>query len=249
MRRIVREAIGSKTEKYLIKKQDEIDKGKDVESTWKYARNTKSMKEVLSVLTRMAGKRRRCMYCEDSRGTTIEHYWPKSVYKEKTFKWLNLLLLCQGCQSHKGACFDLDPCGMPLLIDPTSEDPWDSLFFESHTGMVTARYMSHAKMFDRRGEHTTHEKILPLNIEAITEGRLRTKRNLHRAASAFLSDIDQGNPLREARDSLFEAIRDNDAYGLAVWYFVHDGSGEEPFRGLQLRFPGVWAAISKVLAH
>ncbi len=111
-----------------------------VESLWKKARKTKSLQAVFNCLIEMSGKRQRCMYCDDSRGTTIEHYWPKSVYWSKCFLWENMLLLCQGCQCHKGNRFDLDSRGQPLLINPVDDDPWDFLFFETTTGILVARY-------------------------------------------------------------------------------------------------------------
>ena len=40
--------------------------------------------------------------------------------------------------------------------------------------------------------HTTHSRVLPLNIEAITEGRLRTKRNLQRAIEAIFGSSTVG---------------------------------------------------------
>src|SRR5437016_3340174 len=99
MRKIVRLHPSPRAQAYLAKKQAAIARGGNLESTWKNARKTKAFRELFAVLIRMAGRRERCMYCEDSRGTTIEHFWPKARYKERAFVWINLLLVCQGCQS------------------------------------------------------------------------------------------------------------------------------------------------------
>jgi uncharacterized protein (TIGR02646 family) len=187
------------------------------------------------------------MYCEDSRGTTVEHFWPKSVYKAKCFLWENMLLLCQGCQSHKGNRFYLDSNGQPLLINPVDEDPWDFLFFESATGILTARYDPSIGAPNHKGEHTTDSKTLPLNIEAITEGRVRIKNNILRAVRTFLRDVESGRLVGEAEFDLTQAIQDNSDYGLCVWFFVRDGKDGTPFRDLWINHPNTWENISRIV--
>ncbi|WP_224240151.1 HNH endonuclease family protein [Hyalangium gracile] len=82
----------------------------------------------------------RNMYCEDSAGTDIEHFWPKSEYPEKAFSWTNYLLACSGCNSnHKREKFPRDEAGAPLLIDPTVEDPRTHLALSLRTGEYVAR--------------------------------------------------------------------------------------------------------------
>jgi uncharacterized protein (TIGR02646 family) len=91
--------------------------------------------EIRAALDLMASGLGRCMYCEDSRGTDIEHFWPKSAYPERTFHWDNYLLACGGCNSnHKRDQFPLDSAGSPLLINPTAEEPRDHLLLMSSTG-------------------------------------------------------------------------------------------------------------------
>lgn len=82
--------------------------------------------EVRAVLKRMASGRDRCMYCEDSEGTDIEHFWPKSTYPDKAFSWSNYLLACSHCNSnHKRVKFPMTN-GEPDLLDPTTEVPADA---------------------------------------------------------------------------------------------------------------------------
>src|SRR5437870_1894125 len=66
----------------------------DVSVEWKTARQTLGLKGVLATLQRMMGERQRCMYCLDSHGTDIDHFWPKQPYPDRMFVWTNLLLGC-----------------------------------------------------------------------------------------------------------------------------------------------------------
>jgi len=242
MRRICRETLPKPTASYLNRKQSEIDRGADPRGKWKNARTTKTMKRVAGILARMSGKRSRCMFCGDSRGMDIEHFWPVVPYKDRTFLWENLLWACSECNRKKGNRFDLDPAGRPLLIDPTAEDPWDFLFFDAHTGIIKAKCDPDTGAFSPKGKYTTDSKNLPINIEAVTEGRQRTARSLRRAVRAFLdkapADCDG------AKSDLLQVIRDNDDYGLIAWYFVREGGREEPFRSMKQTYPSVWNEIS-----
>ena len=243
MRKLIRVDLPGTCRTYLVRKQQEVDSGKAVGPLWKKSRRTKTMKRVFEVLTKMTGVRCRCMYCEDSRGTTIEHFRPKSTYPERAFVWLNLLLLCQGCQSHKGDRFALDTNGDALLIDPTAEDPWDYLFFDSQTGIITGRFPPAGIVPHPKGEHTTLPGTLPLNIEAVTEGRLRTMRNLRRAVRSFLKCSPESQSNSEAQNALLEAVQDNDSYGLKAWFFLRDGRFESPFRELESDHGIIWQVI------
>ena len=90
---------------------------------------------VRSTLERMAAGRARCMYCEDDRGTDIEHFYPKATYPLRAFSWCNYLLACGHCNSNlKREQFPLDAAGQPALVDPTVDDPADHLVFLPTTG-------------------------------------------------------------------------------------------------------------------
>lgn len=70
------------------------------------------------------------MYCEDSLGTDIDHFWPKSDYPDRTFLWENYLLACSHCNSNlKRSQFPRDAAGQPELLDPTVDEPSDHLLF------------------------------------------------------------------------------------------------------------------------
>jgi uncharacterized protein (TIGR02646 family) len=79
------------------------------------------------------------MYCEDSRGTDIEHFWPKERYHDKAFSWENYLLACSHCNSNeKRTQFPTkqhkNGQETPLLIDPTKDEPLEHLFLSIKTG-------------------------------------------------------------------------------------------------------------------
>jgi uncharacterized protein (TIGR02646 family) len=187
------------------------------------------------------------MFCGDSRSTDIEHFWPKIRYRQRVFRWDNMLWICAGCNRQKGDRFRLDRKRRPLLIDPTAEDPWDFLYFDWHTGNITARYDPSTGRAHTKGVYTVDSTTLPLNIEAVTEGRLRTRRNLRRAVYHFLTHTASGAEPDALEAELLEAVQDNDDYGLAHWYFRRDGRTEEPFHSLQASHRGVWDRIAQAL--
>lgn len=80
MRRILRAELPRRLLFYLEKKQREVDSGGIVSTLWKQARNTQAMKQAFGILASMGGGRQRCMFCEDSRGVDIDHFWPKDAY-------------------------------------------------------------------------------------------------------------------------------------------------------------------------
>jgi uncharacterized protein (TIGR02646 family) len=247
MRRVTRRALPQRAASYLDRKQQEIDGGRDIPTTWDNARQTKTMKEVAKTLAMMAGKRHRCMFCGDSRSTDIDHFWPKIRYRDRVFRWDNLLWICAGCNRQKGDQFPLDRDRRSLLIDPTVEDPWNFLYFDRFTGNITAKYDLSSGQPHPKGTHTVDPAILPLNIEAVTEGRLRTRRNLVRAVKNFLSGMATSAESGAAENELSEAVLDNDDYGLADWYFRADGRTEEPFRTLRAAYPSLWEKIAQAI--
>ncbi|WP_371364896.1 HNH endonuclease [Pseudomonas sp. QL9] len=127
MRRLNRPALSKKTVRTLARSTAKVaqahDPKQDAETRW--GRKPKvAFKEVRSSLEEMASGRSRCMYCEDSLGTDIDHFKPKADYPHEAFNWENYLLACSYCNSNlKRTQFPLDANGGALLIDPTVEDP------------------------------------------------------------------------------------------------------------------------------
>ncbi len=140
MRALQRPELESPLVDYLEDQQHKVDAGADVRATWKTQRQSTSMFRIAELLRRMTGSHERCMYCEDSRGTDFDHFWPKLRYPERAFLWLNFLLACAACNRAKGDRFPKNEAGDPLLIDPTKSDPWDFLFYDPETDELTPRW-------------------------------------------------------------------------------------------------------------
>lgn len=102
-------------------------------------KSNKAFVEIRERLREMATGVERCMYCEDSAGTDIEHFYPKSLYPERAFEWKNYLHACSHCNSNeKRGQFPLDAEGQPLLLNPTVEKPIDHLRLSPSTGVFDA---------------------------------------------------------------------------------------------------------------
>jgi uncharacterized protein (TIGR02646 family) len=205
----------------------------DVAAEWKKARQTQSLKSVIATLQRMMGERQRCMYCLDSHGTDIEHFWPKEPFPARMFIWPNLLLCCAECGRFKGNTFPLAN-GQPLLVDPTSENPWGHLDFDPLTGNIVARFRADQNEYSGKGTATV--EVLHLDRrEALAAGYQRTFRRLARLVSDALA---QAQP---QADALIHSLREADDHGLLSWCFHGSGKREPPFRDLRDQQPGIWA--------
>ncbi|MET1071387.1 MAG: HNH endonuclease [Umezawaea sp.] len=119
------------------------------------------------VLAGMAPGIECCMYCGDSRGTDIDHFEPIARNPLRTFDWLNHLLACSTCNSHnKGSRFPVGPDGSPLLIDPTTEDPFDHLLLTPTLGVYRG--------LTPKGRATI--EVCDLNRYPLTRGRQNSLR-------------------------------------------------------------------------
>ena len=238
MQKIQRLALLPETVKALNRKQRAANKKRtagnlNVEATWKSARQTIPVKAALDVLQMMAGNRQRCMYCGDSHGTDIEHFWPKNPYSDRMFRWPNYLLCCTECGRFKGNNFPLDNQQSPLLIDPTTEEPWQFLDFDPATGNVVARFDTATNDWKPKGTETV--KALHLDCrEALaasyqkTHGRLKS-----RIETAIQSAVLNAN-------ALMQELRETDDHGLLGWCFIGTGQNVEPFASLRQNHPAVW---------
>lgn len=240
MRRWIRPTPPARLARFIETKQLEVDAGGDVNVLWTRARRTQSVRRLATLLASATGIRERCMYCEDSRGTDIEHFRPRASHRQFSFIWVNWLWACTGCNRAKGHRFPLDAHGEALLIDPTAENPWDSLHFDSTTGEITARWVGGAE--EPKGK-TTIELLSPLRGQAVSEGRMRTRRNLVRAVREFLR-APAANDADDAHiQDLIQAVVDNSGYGLDEWFFLRDGAEEDPFRDLCALCPRTWTRV------
>jgi len=243
MRKVTRLALPSQTQKALQRRQTTFDLahalGALIEGEWRSARRTKALRTVVATLKTMAGTRERCMYCCDSHGTDIDHFWPKSVCPGRMFQWLNMLLACTECGRFKASTFPIVD-GVPQLIDPTAEDPWAHLDFDPDTGVVVARYDVALDAEDARGVATV--RVLQLDRrEALNDGYLKTWRRLAAVVAAALR-----NRAPDAA-SLTAALREADDHGLLGWCFRGTGQNVSPFAELRARHDEVWDACTQTL--
>lgn len=246
MRFVKRIDLDGNLRKDLDRRQADIDQkqseGKLIASTeWKKARTTRTLESVLGKLKSMMGGHERCMYCLDSHGSDIDHFWPKASYPERMFRWLNLLLCCTECGRYKADQFPLAE-GLPLLVDPTAEEPWAFLDFDPATGNIVARFDANKNQWLTKGLETV--KILHLDRrEALAAGHQKTYRRLkERVVQAITqTELDAGE--------LLAHLRDVDNHGLLGWCFLGTGQYTPPFCELRERHPKVWAACIDEIPH
>ena len=244
MRKIQRLALPTATQKALNRKQTAANKKNgagtlNIEKTWKSARQTKPVKAALGVLQTMAGNRQRCMYCGDSHGTDIDHFWPKNPYPQRMFRWPNWLLCCTECGRFKGDDFPLAN-GLPLILDPTAEDPWQYLDFDTATGNLVARFDPVINDWKVKGNETV--KALHLDRrEALAASYQHTHQRLKSRVEAALQE-----PAPDA-STLAQALRDADDHGLLGWFFTGTGQNAEPFASLRQNHPNVWQTCRQIL--
>ncbi|MBH0780742.1 HNH endonuclease family protein [Nocardia bovistercoris] len=161
---IARDELSSRTMRTLRARQGRVDSAADpttkAAASWRtFSGNARD--EVLNVLRGMCSGLERCMYCEDSQGTDIDHFRPKTSYPEWAFAWENYLLACSRCNSnHKRDRFPLRR-GRALLIDPTGADPFAHLALSLSTGLYVG--------LDDIGE--TSIDVYGLNREICVGGR------------------------------------------------------------------------------
>ncbi|WP_438035724.1 hypothetical protein [Sorangium sp. So ce204] len=127
---------------------------------WDRKRKNKPISVAREMLLRMCPSSRYCMFCEDSRGSDVEHFRPKALYPEFVFAWANFLYACSLCNPSKSSRFKVfrpdgtildvtrkqgapvmaPESGEALLIDPRHEDPLDLMHLDLSTGRFDARH-------------------------------------------------------------------------------------------------------------
>ncbi|WP_407109552.1 hypothetical protein ACE1N8_00045 [Streptomyces sp. DSM 116494] len=106
----------------------------------------------------------RCMYCDDSRGTDIDHFQPLENAPLRAFEWSNHLLACSYCNSNaKRSQYPVNADGVCLLVDPSAEDPADHLQLLLESGLYDPVDKS------PRGEETI--RVFGLNRPDLVKGR------------------------------------------------------------------------------
>lgn len=241
MRRFKRKPLPAPEAEKLCNEQTKanaklVAKTLNVNKEWDRARRNKPLNKAFTTLLEMAGNRQRCMYCGDSQGTDIEHFWPKSPYPRKMFRWNNMLLGCTACgRDFKGSAFPRDAAKKPLLIDPTSkDDPWQHLDFDPQTGNFSPRFNAQRQPAPK-GEATVATLHLDKR-ESLASG--------HQKAYKRISDriTEAVNAAQPVAGALVSGLKDDDEYGLLGWCFRGAGVNEQPMAALRQAHPAIWAA-------
>ena len=212
MRRIERLPLPAGVRFALVRKQIKANRQPNdpdfkASRVWENARRSRAVRAAEATLKRMAGETERCMYCEDSHGTDIEHFWPKTPFPQCLFIWPNLLLCCTECGRLKGDRFPTDAIGAPLLIDPTAEGPWEHLDFDPDTGNIVARFYPDHNAFSPKGEQTVDQLHLDRR-EALSRVY---RRSYLRITEIVTAAIDVSEPDSNA---LIEQLRERDDNGI-----------------------------------
>jgi len=245
MRRVDRLKLDPEVQKDLDRRQNKANAKRrtgtlNPAQEWDNARPTQKIKKALTTLQKMMGPHERCMYCVDSHGSDIEHFWPKTTYPDKVFLWTNMLLCCTECGRFKGGLFPLTEAGLPLLINPTEEDPWIYLDFDPDTGNVVARFDTKTNDETPKGKATVD--LLQLDRrEALATGYRRTFLRLSKVVEKYL----EGEVC--SADELIEEMQTMDDHGLLGWCFLGTGRSVPPFYDLHLKHFQLWVECEAIV--
>ena len=106
-----------------------------IEPAWNNFIRTIAGQNVRRILTTAAHTK--CAFCERVNPRSVDHYYPKSRYPKRMFRWTNLLVCCWDCNAAKGSRFP-HLNRIPVLIDPTRDDPADFFEWDLATGSMLA---------------------------------------------------------------------------------------------------------------
>ncbi len=148
--------------------------------------------DVRGTLLSMCSGIDRCMYCEDSAATDIDHFVPKARDPTLAFAWTNYLAACSGCNSnYKRSEFPVDGNGQSLLVDPTAEDPSVHLAFSPTTG----RYVA----VDNSPKGVESIRVFGLNRQTLASARQDAWELLQLIIAEYAEATSQGDSRRAAR--------------------------------------------------
>lgn len=174
-------------ERWLKGLKDKMASGEPLTNAEKSRYRHPEIKAALKVETH--GK---CAYCESKllhiTYGDVEHISPKSQDIDSIFKWSNLTLACDACNTNKGDSSD--------IVDPYQDEP--DLYFRFLGPMVYAN--------PNRAKGVMTHTILKLNRLELIEGRIRRLK----AISSILSTIEAVDN-SDLKDTLIKDLFDNEA--------------------------------------
>ena len=157
----------------------------------------------------------KCAYCESKMSHIeyghIEHFKPKSRFRNLAFEWTNLLLSCPICNGpeYKGDHFPEETDGGPL-VNPCDETPAE------HFEFVFDPVAKLASVIGKTIRGQTTEKLLGLNRSDLREYRSKIIMMYYVLSDYAKTDTD-------ARTLLDEACRDEGEYAAFVRLLVGCG--------------------------
>ncbi|WP_199742461.1 HNH endonuclease family protein [Streptomyces triticirhizae] len=140
----------------------------------------------------------RCMYCEDSLGTDIDHFQPIANAPLRAFEWVNQLLACSHCNSNeKRDAYPCDADGLCLLVDLSREDPAEHLTLLLAAGVYEPR--------TPKGETTI--EVFKLNRPDLVRGRRNAFISTESNLQSWYRRHQEGNETRA--DRIATALRES----------------------------------------
>ncbi len=192
MRRLQRLSLSSEALAFLGKRNADVannaNPNSKVDQLWKLQSN-KAFQEIRRTLEIMASGIVRCMYCEDSKGTAIDHFWPKATYPDRAFVWANYVLACSECNNKKSKRFPLDAQNLPLLLNPLEEEPADHLLLSPTTGIY--------ETLTPKGEQS--DQVYGLARPTLVQGRKNTWAVLTHLIANYSRHLAAGDAAEAAR--------------------------------------------------
>lgn len=191
MIRLYRQSLPTSADSYLravtarISAADEGDRATVSERAWR-SKSRDRFREVRQTLSAMCSGVERCMYCEDSAWTAVDHFVPRAEDPLLAFAWSNYLAACTTCNSnYKRDAFPRRTDGTRLLIDPTRDEPPEHLVFSPGTGLY-----DEASESDMGAESI---RVFGLNRAMLARGRRDAWHMLQLAIIAYAHSREQGD--------------------------------------------------------
>jgi len=154
----------------------------------------------------------RCVFCEDSEGRDVEHFLPRALFPESTWRWENLVCACSGCNGPKGTRHAIlsgagsyievtrrrnapvvpPPEGISAWIDPRAEDPMrlieldilgNSFYFIARDGLPPADAVRVEWTVEECLELNKREALVQARKNAFFNYRARLREYVHKKNS------------------------------------------------------------------
>jgi uncharacterized protein (TIGR02646 family) len=175
---------------------------------WKNKRQCKDFAPIKQKLENMLNGRDCCMYCEDNEAYQVEHFWPRVIYPELAFEWMNYLYVCGKCNLSKSTQFatiserdtlhlqrsltDPTRCHRPALLNPRYDDPMDyfTLDIQGNTFEFTPRIDLKGAALER-ANYT--KSSVPFNRDTLRRRRRQAYRDYRNDIQLYINYVQSGN--------------------------------------------------------